>query len=112
MAGRVRLVRDPIEQPRIKERCCFCRLRTWWWTADASGQLARESVACCPDCAKTVRPEDVPTKAAWFQQERILDEVHGRLFRGDIARIEKMHTVPALSKAAARALSRWKTRFK
>lgn len=50
-----------------QENCCMCRKKTPWWYG--KGPL---NVALCPDCAKTTRKSEVPTKAEWFKKERAL----------------------------------------
>ena len=44
----------------VQENCCMCRTPTrYWW-----GKGER-NVALCPDCAKTTKAADLPTKAEW-----------------------------------------------
>ncbi len=52
----ITVTRDPDGGPG---ECCFhCFSPTTFW-------YEPKDVACCPSCAKTVEPADVPTKAAW-----------------------------------------------
>lgn len=46
------------------ERCCMCRKETPFWH--------RSDVALCPDCAKTTKLADLPTKAEWCAKEEAL----------------------------------------
>ena len=48
----------------VLERCCMCRKETPFWH--------RSDVALCPDCAKTTKLADLPTKAEWCDKELAL----------------------------------------
>lgn len=50
----------------MAERCCMCRAKTYFWHAS--------DVALCPDCAKTTKLADLPTKQAWCNSERALSK--------------------------------------
>ncbi len=52
------------------ENCCFCRKPTRYW-------YTPQDVACCGDCARRAKPEDVPTKTQWCRRERIANPVYG-----------------------------------
>lgn len=47
------------------ENCCKCRAPTRYW-------YAAKDVAVCPECARTMRVADVPTKAEWCAKEALL----------------------------------------
>ena len=48
------------------ERCCICRSMTRYW-------YTKKDVACCPICAKTAKPKDIPSKDDWMRRERDYD---------------------------------------
>lgn len=54
-----------------QERCCFCRVRTPYWTA-LKDRKPGEQVACCLVCAKIHSPSSVPSKRKWCDSERAL----------------------------------------
>lgn len=54
------------------ERCCFCRNRTTFWT-NLPDRTHGQQVACCPGCACSYKPKEVPTKDAWFEKEMALE---------------------------------------
>lgn len=68
---------DPDEWRGIKERCCFCRKPTDWWTAIKSRKPG-EQVACCPKCAPVYRVKDVPSKRHWCETEDKFEEIARR----------------------------------
>lgn len=43
------------------EHCFNCAAPTRYW-------YVSRDVACCPDCARVIRPADVPTKRQWLHQ--------------------------------------------
>jgi len=43
------------------EQCCFCGEETKFW-------YVKRDVAVCPDCAKTHKAKEVPTKKEWARQ--------------------------------------------
>jgi hypothetical protein len=49
-----------------RELCCFCWKPTKFWTGRDGGI----SVACCQDCAKVHKREDLPTKRQWCDDPR------------------------------------------
>ncbi len=64
--------REPEEHTRRfkeEEHCCFCCSPTVWWTMLAKRKPGAQ-VACCPECAKSRKASEVPTKAAWCEAER------------------------------------------
>jgi len=61
----------------LLESCCFCERETSFWTA-LKKRAPEEQVACCPPCAGLYSQRDVPTKAAWCDEDRQdLTEVSG-----------------------------------
>jgi hypothetical protein len=68
----IRIEMEP-QPERPFERCCFCRRPTPYWTLIAA-RAPGAQVACCPDCAKKHRVSEVPTKKAWFDSEKLLNE--------------------------------------
>lgn len=63
----IRVKREPEDWGPGLEHCAFCWQPTpfWYWGKD---------VAVCPPCAKKVKPEDVPTKNAWWNQTKGLHQ--------------------------------------
>lgn len=62
--------RDSDPDPTGRERCCFCRTPTFFWTV-LSGRKPGQQVACCDICASRGEPKDVPSKTDWLRRERI-----------------------------------------
>lgn len=62
---------EPREVPAgdVVEACCFCAKGTRYWTK-LPDRTPGQQVACCEVCAKKHRPEQVPTKAAWWVAAR------------------------------------------
>lgn len=56
------------------ENCCFCRKPTSYWTGK---EASASSVACCFDCARFARPQDIPAKADWCRREGIAMHAEG-----------------------------------
>ena len=66
------IVHDGSEQDDVLERCCMCRKPTsWWWGIGA------QNVALCPECAKTTKDTELPTKDEWIAKERKLSPAIG-----------------------------------
>lgn len=72
------------------EACCFCRAATTAWT-DMKVRVPGQQVACCPFCASTFFPDDVPTKSAWIRKERLISDGVNKAFGRTprLVRIEK-----------------------
>ena len=56
----------------LHERCCFCRVRTEYWTLLFTRKPGQQ-VACCPMCADNHESHEVPTKDDWWDRERALE---------------------------------------
>jgi hypothetical protein len=54
----IRVKRQP--EPPPYENCCFCFTPTPFW-------YTPKDVACCPACAATHQPKDVPDKETWVR---------------------------------------------
>lgn len=59
------------------ERCCFCRVRTAFWTK-LSDREPGQQVACCQACAAKAEVKDVPSKTDWCRRESIAYRGHFR----------------------------------
>jgi hypothetical protein len=63
----LKIVHDGSLAGDVQENCCMCRKPTrFWWGTGA------RNVALCPDCAKTTKARDLPTKADLVKKERRL----------------------------------------
>lgn len=52
------------------EHCCFCCAPSRMWTT-LEDREPGEQVACCESCAKSRTPDEVPSKRAWCDAERV-----------------------------------------
>jgi hypothetical protein len=69
----LKIVHDGSKPGDVQENCCMCRKPTrWWWGTGA------RNVALCPDCAKTTKASELPTKEAWCAKERKLNPTLAR----------------------------------
>lgn len=73
----VAVEREPDAGFREAENCAGCRAPTVYWTKLAD-RTPGQQVALCEDCAKTMKPSEVPSKRAWCEKERALSPVRGR----------------------------------
>lgn len=58
----LKITHDGTADGSTQERCCMCRIPTRWWYAPSD-------VALCPDCARTAKRADLPTKREWCDKE-------------------------------------------
>lgn len=69
----LKIVHDGSNPGDVHENCCICRTPTpWWWGTGA------RNVALCPDCAKTAKARELPTKEVWCAIERKLNQTMSR----------------------------------
>jgi len=61
----LKIVHDGSLPGDVQENCCMCCKPTrWWW---GTGE---RNVALCPECAKTTKDSQLPSKAEWIASER------------------------------------------
>ena len=63
----VEVVREPKGFEPPYEHCSICKSPTPYW-------YEPKDVALCKACAKTVKPDDIPTKKEWFSKGRKGDD--------------------------------------
>ena len=68
----VKVVKEP-DIGMALERCCFCDHPTKYWYFPPGMRRKKHDcneVACCQACAATHNTKDMPSKDAWFADQR------------------------------------------